>query len=211
MTAVIFDGFGTLVQITQKTYPYRDILKEGVRQGRKLEIDDRYRLLSEDYTLKEAAEALGIALDASRLREIRAKLEVELQSIHAFEDGLDAVQSLQAEGIQVAICSNLATPYGAPIRNLFPELDAYGFSYELGFVKPDPGIFLQTCKAMGAGNADYFGKGRVLVIGDSAWCDRDGARAVGLNGLLLSRSGHGNFSNLISFAHAVIESEQRFR
>lgn len=210
MTAVIFDAFGTLAQITEKTYPYRAILKEGARQGRQRNSDDRYKLLAENHNLNEVAEVLNIQLSASQLIAIEQKIVTELRSIRAFEDGIEAVNLLQNEGIKVGVCSNLSAPYGECVRNLFPSLDAYGFSYELGFVKPDPEIFLLTCKAMGVDNTDFFGKGRVLVIGDSRRCDLDGARAALLNGYLLDRDGFGNFSNLMGFAEAVVQSEQRF-
>lgn len=64
---------------------------------------------------------------------------------------------------------------------------------------------------MGVDNTDFFGKGRVLVIGDSRRCDLDGVRAALLNGYLLNRDGFGNFSKLVDFAEAVVQSEQRFR
>ncbi|MFC8752909.1 hypothetical protein ACN429_19740 [Pseudomonas oryzihabitans] len=73
MTAVIFDAFGTLAQITEKTHPYRAILKEGVRQGRQRNTDDRYKLLAENHNLNDVAEVLNIQLSASQLIDIEQK------------------------------------------------------------------------------------------------------------------------------------------
>jgi FMN phosphatase YigB (HAD superfamily) len=59
-------------------------------------------------SLSDAAEHFGIKISADRMAEIQGALEAELDSIEAFEDGIRAVERLQAEGIKIAIASNLA-------------------------------------------------------------------------------------------------------
>lgn len=57
--------------------------------------------------------------------------------------------TLQAEGIKIAVASNLAAPYAAPVRRLFPTVDAYGFSFAIGAMKPDPFLYRATCELLG--------------------------------------------------------------
>lgn len=45
---------------------------------------------------------LGIKISANHLAEIESVLKVELEGIEAYDDGLRAVEVLQAEGIRVA-------------------------------------------------------------------------------------------------------------
>ena len=87
-----------------------------------------------------------------------------------------------------------------------PRLDAYGFSYEIGAMKPDPIIYRSVCRDLGVQPGQQLGGDRVVMVGDSIRCDRDGARAAGLAGFHLSRTGRGDFSNLIEFANAVLNS-----
>ncbi|MEE3508283.1 HAD-IA family hydrolase [Pseudomonas sp. 10C3] len=147
----------------------------------------------------------------SRWAEIRIQqaLDAELENIQAFEDGLRAVEMLQREGVRVAVCSNLAAPYAAPIKRLYPNLDAYGFSFQLGMMKPDKRIYRATCELAGARADDYFGSDRVLMIGDSPKCDKAGARAAGVRGFLLNRIGVGDFKSLIEFAEAILEENSK--
>lgn len=117
---VLFDAFGTLVHIPKATHPYRQILKEGIRQGRRPRPDDLHHIMARPVSLSDAAEYFGIKISADRMAEIQGALEAESDSIEAFEDGIRAVERLQAEGIKIAIVSNLAAPYAMPVRRLYP-------------------------------------------------------------------------------------------
>jgi len=88
---------------------------------------------------------------------------------------------------------------------LLPGIDAYGFSYELGLVKPDPIIYESVCRMLGVEPGKQLGGDRVVMIGDSVRCDQDGAKAAGIAGFHLSRAGRGDFSNLIKFAECVLK------
>ncbi|WP_447781192.1 hypothetical protein [Pseudomonas plecoglossicida] len=45
----------------------------------------------------------------------------------------------------------------------------------------------------------------VWMVGDSIRCDRDGARAVGIEGHYLDRSGAPTFQDLVQFAGLVLK------
>src|SRR5471030_1859189 len=129
MDAVIFDAFGTLVKIHDGSHPYRKILKEGIRQGRRPKPEDARTIMTNNWSLAEAAECLEIKITSDLLSKIEDELSMELENIEAFTDGLSAVALLQAQGIKVGVCSNLAKPYASAIERLYPSLDAYTYSF----------------------------------------------------------------------------------
>jgi putative hydrolase of the HAD superfamily len=57
---------------------------------------------------------------------------------------------------------------------------------DLGFGKPDPRVFLLACERLGTAPA------RTAYVGDELDVDAEGARAAGLVGVWLDRSGHGD-------------------
>lgn len=208
IAAVIFDAFGTLAQITRPTHPYLQLLREGRLQGRKFRPDDMQTLMTHKLSISQAAVWFGIQVSPDRLHFLEQALDAELASIEPFPDALEAIAMLRAAGIRTAICSNLAMPYGPAIQQIFPNLDGYGFSYEVGAMKPSPIIYRHTCELLGVRPGDDFGShGRVVMIGDSARCDRDGPRRCGISGFLLRRGHSEGFSSLTDFARAVLAYE----
>lgn len=115
---ILFDAFGTLLQIPKGRHPYRQILKEGIRQGRRPKPDDLRHILTRNLSLTDAAELFGIKIHPAHMADIQGDLEADLSAIEAFDDGRRAVERLQAEGIKVAVASNLAASYAEPVRCL---------------------------------------------------------------------------------------------
>lgn len=200
---VLFDAFGTLLRIPKGRHPYRQILREGINQGRRPQPDDLREILTRNLSVAGAAELFGIKIQPAQLADIEGDLAADLASIEAFADGLRAVETLQREGIRVAITSNLAAPYGGAVRRFYPFMDAYGYSYALGSMKPEPFIYRSTCELMGA-LGDAIGRGEVLMVGDSKQCDCDGPEKIGIEGFLLDRSGRGSLSDLTQFTDWVL-------
>lgn len=205
--AVVLDAFGTIVRINRRLNPYRELIREGRRQGCDLTSDSTHFMMTTNLSLVEMASQMGISLSPSKRQELTRALELELASIEPFPDALEAMARLQGAGVKLGICSNLASPYGPVIRKLFPNLDGYAFSYEVGVIKPDPVIYQSVCSQMNVEPGHYFGgeRGRVLMIGDSKKCDQDGPRLVGMMGLHLNRNGNGPIKGLLQFAEMVID------
>lgn len=195
---VIFDAFGTIVRISKGVHPYRRIIKIGIEQGRRPGKDDLQRIMTGHVGLREAARLFGIQVSQDQMVEIEHALEQELASIEAYEDGLKAVEMLQSAGLQVAVCSNLAEPYGAAVERLYPTLNGYGFSFEVGAIKPERAIYVATADQMSL-DLD-----QCLMIGDSQQRDREAPTLLGLKGHYLSRDGHGDFTDLVDFAKHVM-------
>lgn len=204
-TSVIFDVFGTLIRIQEKRNPYLQLLKYARRQGVSPRTEHLHMFMTRELDWREAADALGIRAGYVKLHGLSRMLQEELESMALYDDALEAIEMLREAGVRVGLCSNLASGYGQAVRALLPSLDAYAFSYEVGAMKPDPLIYYTACCEMGVAPKEQLWGGRVVMIGDSIRCDRDGARAAGLAGFHLSRAGRGDFSNLIEFARAVLE------
>lgn len=203
--AVIFDLFGTLLQIRNRQNPYRRLLRLGSQQGRAALPDDIRWIMTHDHGLEGTAAEFGIKLSSSQLVELQTALELELESVTLFYDALPAIELLRHHGISIGVCSNLSFPYCQPVRRLLPALDAYALSAEMGVMKPDPEIYQGVCRMLSIVpcNALDEGSRRVVMIGDSRKCDQMGPRQVGITGYHLDRSGKGGFSNLIEFARFV--------
>ena len=202
--AVLLDAFGTLLQIKGSKHPYRQLLKEGIRNGRRPKIDDAQFLMRFNGELSQAAEHLSIDIHPSRLAEIEETLEQEISSMEAFPDALEAVFLLQQRKLLLAVCSNLAFPYGRAVRRLFPTLNAFGFSYEIGVTKPAAWMYQATCKLIGLDLNDVFGANQVIMVGDSLRCDCYGPRTVGITGIHLERSKPSGINDLMVFAKHVL-------
>lgn len=198
-TAVIFDAFGTLLKIQDAQYPYLQLLRLGKAHGRRSRPDDIDVLMQQPLTLSEAAQFFGVQAEPDELALLEQVLADEVEGIEPYPDGLDAVRLLQSRGVRIAVCSNVAFPYGRAIRRCYPDLDAYLLSCELGVMKPDLKIYRYACEQL-----DVLPQ-NTCMIGDSQRCDRDGPQAYGLDGFYLDRSGGaGDYVDLVSFAHDVL-------
>lgn len=206
INGVVFDAFGTTMRIAQRMNPYRDLIREGRRQGVALTSMTTHIVMTSNLSLDEIASKLGISLTSAKRAKLIHALEMELSSIEPYPDALEAISMLQSAGVKVGICSNLASPYGPVVRNLFRTIDGHAFSFELGIMKPDPDIYNAICLQMDVVPGHCFSEktGRVLMIGDSPRCDRDGPRAVGILGFHLDRSNQCNIHDLVQFAELVL-------
>lgn len=209
--AVVLDAFGTIVRITQRTNPYRELIRESQRQGRMSGSAALRLLMTTDLAFDDAAALLGVSLTSAKLGQLSQALTVELSSIQPFTDATEAISHLKSEGLKVGICSNLAAPYGPIIRRLFPGLDVYAFSYALGIMKPDPEIYRSVSSQMGIEPGHYLSKdsASAVMIGDSKRCDQDGPRSIGMMGFHLDRKSAGSKSDLQQFAELVMEHNHK--
>ncbi|RML88194.1 HAD family hydrolase [Pseudomonas savastanoi] len=202
--AVIFDAFGTILHIRSEARPYRQLLREAIKHGRRPRADDAQQIMTFNGGLSACADHLEIQIQAHRLLEIEAALDEELNAIEAFPDALEAIRILQQHQLRIGICSNLAQPYGRAVRKCFPTMEAYTFSYEIGAIKPDPLMYSTACIAIGLKPAQVLGSQEVVMIGDSLRCDCHGPRQVGMVGVHLDRSASGGVTNLMDFAQLVL-------
>jgi HAD superfamily hydrolase (TIGR01549 family) len=180
--AVVFDVYGTIAAINDKRSPFARLLQIGALRGRTRTKEDSRTLMTNPWGLHEAAQFLGAELTAAEFDELEQDLEAELDSVTLYADVVPTIRALQRRGIKVALCSNLAKPYAAPITRLLPmPLDAYAWSFEHQAIKPDRSFYKQVCEKL------MCSPNQVLMIGDTPCADVSGPREAGMQSLLLDR------------------------
>ena len=105
------------------------------------------------------------------------------QAWFPYEDTIPVLDALREQGITTAIISNIAIDVNEIMARIgIANCVDYVFtSAQLGYVKPNPEIFLAVSEAIGIGPAD------LLMVGDNA-LDDGGAGAVGIRTLILPRT-----------------------
>ncbi|MDH1178228.1 HAD family hydrolase [Achromobacter mucicolens] len=180
--AVAFDVFGTLVNIDRPTRPFRKLVRLLHEAGRPRQRDDGIRAMSSAIDLRQAARMFGGMISEDALSALEAELREEIESITLFPDAAPTLLALKARGIKVALCSNLAAPYGPPVLDLLPfQPDFCAWSYEAGAVKPQPEIYQYLCDGIACQPDE------VLMIGDTIEADMIGPRKFGMHGYHLDR------------------------
>ena len=161
-SVIIFDVFGTLVKIGERRSPYRKLIKWLKENGRQPKPDDAKFIMSQNLSFTELVKLLGINIPDQLLQELEHDLNDELQSIVLYEDTLSTLEELKELGFRLALCSNLAMPYGKVVSSLLPNIDTYAWSYEVGIIKPGPKIYQSLIDQLRCQTSE------VLFIGDTA-------------------------------------------
>ena len=106
-----------------------------------------------------------------------------------FEDVPESLQAMQDAGLRLAVISNWgwAGPELMHTLELARHFEAVVVSDRVGYLKPSAGIFRHALELMGVAAGD------AVHVGDSVAADVAGARAVGIQPVLIERvtRGHG--------------------
>lgn len=143
---------------------------------------------------RRCAEALRAALpvEARRL-ELDRVLEALLASLRftAFADVRPALEDARARGQRLVVVSNWDVSLHDVLRalELAPLLDAILTSAEAGVRKPARAIFEQALALAGAGGPNRIEPRQAIHVGDSLEEDVAGARAAGIEPVLVRRDG----------------------
>lgn len=181
--AIVFDAYGTLVTIRDPRHPYKKLL-EALRQGsRAPSEEDGARIMSTACAFAEIPRLLGTTVADAQMVALERDLQAELRSIVLFPEVTDTLTALRQAGFKLAVCSNLAQPYAAPIKKLLPALDAYAWSFEIGAIKPDPKIYRAVAAMLQLESHE------ILFVGDSIEADYWGPKRIGMRSLHLARDG----------------------
>jgi FMN phosphatase YigB (HAD superfamily) len=129
---------------------------------------------------------------------LRAPMLASLR-FRAFGDAAPALADLRARELAVVVVSNwdCSLPGVLEEAGLLGLVDGVVSSAEAGAAKPDPRPFRRGLELVGASPAE------ALHVGDSPRNDVDGARAAGLEGLLLAREGGGAIRSLRELAYLI--------
>lgn len=174
---IAFDCFDTLAYIGNPLQVFSKLARKGVASR----IDPR-RVMCAPWTLSQAAMELGIDLDAAELAELESLLAEEVASIQLFPETREVLAELRAQDFQIAVCSNLALPYAAPVQRLLGDLlDIAVWSFEAAALKPSFAMYGRLLESCGS-TVD-----ETLMVGDSRTADYQGAKEAGMAALHLVR------------------------
>jgi putative hydrolase of the HAD superfamily len=143
---------------------------------------------------RRCAEVLRAALPPTAARlELDRVVEALLASLRftAFADVRPALQIARARGQRLVVVSNWDVSLHGVLRGLglASLLDGILTSAEAGVRKPAPAIFEHALSLAGAGAARAVELGDVIHVGDSLEEDVAGARAAGIEAVLVRRDG----------------------
>lgn len=104
-----------------------------------------------------------------------------------FDDAVPALEQLREAGYKVGVITNLRRDLGQMCERvgLAPYLDFMVGSEEVGMEKPHPPIFMAALEKIGAAPQE------VVHVGDQIRSDVMGAQGVGMQAVLIDRSGYG--------------------
>jgi HAD superfamily hydrolase (TIGR01549 family) len=169
---VVFDLFGTLLQIKSPQRPYKQLLKssKGVLSPHEFSIS----AMTSNQSLSEMTQSINKRLPVSQSindEPLNLLLKKELDSIDMYQDVIPILHALRARNIPFVCLSNLASPYAAPAEKLLSPYSPKGilYSFSIGALKPDPHVFLLAADALSLPPAS------LLMIGDSFSSDVVGA------------------------------------
>jgi putative hydrolase of the HAD superfamily len=196
--AVLLDAFGTLVALDRPATRLRDSLR--VRLG--VEVDHERARSAITAEIAHYAAGCRWAADAASLdalrRECAGVLERELDAtagvermlevladaivLRPFADVPPALRLLDERGLALAVVSNGDCSLGESLEAAGLRFEVVVDSATSGSVKPDPAIFHHALGRLGVA------AGRALHVGDDPANDLGGARAAGIDAVLIDRS-----------------------
>ncbi|MFI4851109.1 MAG: HAD family hydrolase [Gimesia chilikensis] len=188
--AVIFDLYGTLLELTQDHRPFLQVAKHYASLSVQAAIHKA--LINDCPTLKAYASLLRLKtqLNLERLEQILAD---DLLKVRLFPDVLVTLEKLQAQQVKTGVISNLATPYIRPFdsHKLRSHFDVVLFSCECGLSKPDPAIYQRAVQQLNLAPEE------ILMVGDSYASDVVGPETAGIKGIHLVRSGEDSSASAV--------------
>ncbi len=136
--------------------------------------------------VREAAGLLGVTPSEAIVRRV---VQVEIDSLLAgttlYPDARPALSTIRARGgLRTGLISN-ASAAAVPLYErlgLTAFFDHAVFSFQVGIVKPSPGIYLAACRALRVDPATC------LFVGDGNGGELDGAKAVGMETVRIERA-----------------------
>jgi HAD superfamily hydrolase (TIGR01662 family) len=126
----------------------------------------------------------GMGGEGPRVREVAEAITegwLHSENFELYEDSLPVLASLREHGLKIGLVSNTSRDLDAFVRHFALDVDAWISSGTHGKVKPSPTIFRAALELLEVEPVD------AVMIGDSMADDVEGARALGMRGLLLDR------------------------
>lgn len=193
--AVIFDLYGTLLQLSRDSKPFYQLARRTRRLDLRVAL---HQAITRDCPrLADFAAIIGLP-PQDDLPSLEANLLSEIAAVEMYPDVLPTLENLKKRNVKTAIISNLATPYIKPLIDS-PILDFVQtaiFSCECGFAKPEKKIYQLALDRIGTLPNE------TIMVGDSFKSDVEGPSKFGIKGVHLIRSGlsHSTFTSITSLS-----------
>ena len=196
--AVLFDAYGTLIRLDRPAARLADAVRR--RWHRTLEPADAAGAVRAEIT--HYADGCRKAVDEASLQALRVECariltvslaidagdDEALELLHdtivleAYPDASEALAAARAVGAATAVVSNGDWSLAGALADAGLRVDAVVDSATAGAAKPDPEIFRRALGLLGVA------PGESLHVGDSEQTDGAGARAAGIDVVILDRS-----------------------
>ncbi|MFM8998520.1 MAG: HAD family hydrolase [Actinomycetota bacterium] len=151
--------------------------------------------------LRAVLEAAEVEPDADLLVELLAMERDHLETgIHFHEDALPVLRALRERGVPTALVSNCShgTRTVVDRLGLEDEMDVVVLSFEARTMKPDPEIYLEALRRLGAAPED-------AVFVDDQVAFIDGAEALGIPSLRIDRDLAEPPTGVVTSLYALLE------
>lgn len=181
---VIFDLYGTLIRFGVQNHPYRKVMQWARQQGRPPRPEDARTIMTLSGGVANVFSRMGIDIPDHMLRQLNSEIEQEIESLTLFDDVISALSRLDSYGISMAICSNLAQPYGIVVDKLLSDFHFIKcLSYEVGYVKPEREMYEWIVSRSGVAPSQS------MFVGDTLHADYEGPKEFGFRARHLVREG----------------------
>lgn len=168
--AIAFDCYDTLLTITDIRRPFQQLA--GLAGGQLNPSPMTVPISLGDVVERNLPE---IMLEADMLEKLEEDLRHELASVQPLPGALEVLQRLRELGYRLAVASNLALPYAAPLRQWLESLvDVEVLSFDVGAAKPSALFYEELCERLDLAPSE------VLMVGNSLQNDVVGAKTAGL-------------------------------
>ena len=214
-SAVLFDLYYTLVGWDEAAYlellsGHLEVAPQRVKDALDSSRDARHLGACGDLDGDIAAVliALGRTPGPELVAEVQHLREAFVSArVNMYPDSLPAIRALREGGTRLALVSNCSfdTPPLIERLELAREFDAIILSFEVGMLKPDPGIYEAALASLG----DISPEEALFVDDQPFFCD--GATALGLDTRLIRRNSSGASEQEETNGHVVIASLAELR
>ncbi|PLW80579.1 hypothetical protein C0585_01980 [Candidatus Woesearchaeota archaeon] len=199
--AVIFDLYGTLIDITNKTNPYSKLFNAYCSNETTSKIAKKFALTNDFSSLSELL--LTLKQDKTfNTSTYEWLVSEEINSVRAYSETFLVLEELKEKDVRLGLISNLASPYKKPFFDLGLDqyFDCMIFSCDVGFKKPDSEIYELAIKELRTQ------PNNILMVGDHPINDYKKPVSFGMNALHLNRKMKEKEKDTIYSLNGVLET-----
>ena len=180
--AVLFDVYGTLLELHQPTHPYRQLM----RMARSVPTVFAREVMCHSLSLAQTVQQFALQLLPAELETLERQLTEELAAARLYPEVLNVLETIRRRGYRLGLCSNLAAPYMVPAQRLLgARVECAIWSCKVGLMKPSPLIYAHAAESLGVQ------ANSMLMVGDCYRADVEGPRRAGCQALHLDRRTNG--------------------